>query len=110
MCARFRWASVPKVAQIAYGMTSQNFSSRSVVVRSGQPIAYLILIISGLVRVTDSSINKLGFALREMGRGQIIGQSEIFKGQLHFEMTYETSSPTDVFQLPLAIFQVDISM
>jgi CRP-like cAMP-binding protein len=107
----FKWATMPKVANIAYYMTSQNFSPRSVVVKAGQPIQYVILITSGLVKVAQPQEDaketaSLGLSVRELGRGQIIGQREIFKGLLHFDATYVTSTTTDVFQIPLSHFQV----
>lgn len=118
-----------KLAQVAYTMTSQIYSSNSQVINYGDPIKNIYVIGSGQVKVfpphskTESSVSnpriqdqvsltikrmekrlpKLAVAL--LGKGSVIGELEISKKMSNFENRYVASSGgCEVFLLPLHVY------
>lgn len=125
----FRHNIYSKIASIAYTMRSQTYSSQSVLVRMGDPINNVLLIASGQVKVysppnpaqlsgsssnqsEEQSIDKSvlkrlpRLAVAILGRGQIIGEVEIQKGERFFLMTYETASAsTEILEMPATVYK-----
>jgi CRP-like cAMP-binding protein len=121
----FKHLNYSKIASIAYTMKSQTYSGGSLIARNDQIINNVMLIASGQVKVyapatplsdpsdplqkiIEKRIPKLAVAI--LGRGQIIGESEVHKGERTFQMTYESySATTEVLELPATIFKENIN-
>lgn len=121
----FKNQNYSKIASIAYTMKSQTYSSGTSIIKQGDIINNVLLIASGQVKVfapvnKDSSgsseISKVvekrlpKLAVAMLGRGQIIGESEIMKGLREFQMTYETSAAsTEILEVPATVFKESIA-
>jgi CRP-like cAMP-binding protein len=131
----FNWYSYSKMSQIAYNLKSQSYSGRLTIVRAGQPITNILLIHTGLIKVVDTSHQLSSqdeteeereersaasprsllskhvsspLYVRELGRGQLIGETEVLKGLDVFEMTYEACGACEVFELSREHFEVSV--
>ena len=120
----FKNQNYSKIASIAYTMRSQTYSSGTIIIKQGDIINNVLLIASGQVKVfapvaKDSSstgdvskvvekrLPKLAVAM--LGRGQIIGESEMMKGQREFQMTYETcAASTEILEVPATVFKESV--
>lgn len=144
----FKHLNYSKIASIAYTMKSQTYSAGSVIIRAGQVINNVMLIVSGQIKVfanasdaaaadTSSSkhkavasstvskslaasyeisVNKMiakripRLAVSILGRGQIIGETEVYHGHRTFEMTYESfAAGTEVLEIPATVFKENIT-
>ena len=113
--------NISTLTALAYTMKGHTYSKNSIVVHSGSPLNDLHIILSGDVKVYTQTCNTgtkdmkeflenkrriPQIALSIMGRGRIIGESEIFKGVNNFEYTYEVvSSNTEIFAMPTTVFK-----
>jgi CRP-like cAMP-binding protein len=133
----FNWYSYSKMSQIAYNLKSQSYHGRLTIVKAGQPVTNVLLVHTGLIKVVDTShhLSLKGEAaeeeatttalgsprslltkhvtsplyVRELGRGQLIGETEVLKGLECFEMTYEACGACEVFELSREHFEVRLS-
>lgn len=157
----FKHLNYSKIASIAYTMKSQTYSSGSTIVKAGQVINNVMLIVSGEIKVFasaadaaaldnslkqkkfsgirppeestssaqqvipasksllatyETSVNKMiakripRLAVSILGRGQIIGEMEVHRGQRTFEMTYEScAAGTEVLEIPATVFKENIT-
>lgn len=128
----FNWYSYSKMSQIAYNLKSQSYHGRMTIIRAGQPVTNILLVHTGRIKVVDTS-HSLSLSkrdsgeeaenssprslltkhvssplyVRELGRGQLIGETEVLKGLHHFEMSYQACGACEVFELPRQYFEVD---
>jgi CRP-like cAMP-binding protein len=129
----FNWYSYSKMSQIAYNLKSQSYHGRMTIVRAGQPVTNILLIHTGLIKVVDTSHHlshketdeeelpatvagsprslltkhvTSPLYVRELGRGQLIGETEVLKGLDCFEMSYEACGACEVFELSREHFEV----
>lgn len=147
----FKHLNYSKIASIAYTMKSQTYSAGSVIVRAGQVINNVMLVVGGQIKVfassTDAaalpsdgygkskaamvssttvtkslaasyeiSVNKMitkripRLAVSILGRGQIIGETEVYHGQRTFAMTYEScAAGTEVLEIPATVFKENVT-
>jgi len=119
----FNHYSYSRLSNIAYTMRSQGYSTTSVVVTAGTPITKIMLVNTGQVKVVqpiakkqkkvageatnteilESRLPMLAVAI--LGRGSVIGESELHHNQTHFQMTYVSCSPDcEVFEMPLGVY------
>lgn len=121
----FQTMNISTLTALAYTMKGHTYSKNSIVVHSGSPLNDLHIILSGDVKVYTQTCNRgtkdmkeflenkrriPQIALSIMGRGRIIGESEVFKGVNNFEYTYEVvSSNTEIFAMPTTVFKEAMS-
>lgn len=131
----FNWYSYSKMSQIAYNLKSQTYHGRMTIIRAGQPVTNILLVHTGRIKVVDTSHNLMlsqksenhattssstlasprslltkhvssPLYVRELGRGQLIGETEVLKGLDTFEMSYQACGACEVFELPREYFEV----
>jgi CRP-like cAMP-binding protein len=120
----FKQFPFSKISSIAFTLKNQNHSNKATICKSGDKLDKLFLIISGEVRVeypkSDLSAMHEGYrskgvamaekmlpslAIAQIGRGCIIGETEVQQGKNHFAMTYKVCSvECEVFEMPLAVY------
>lgn len=100
---------------VASTVKNVNFKKKELIVAEGESIEYVLVIIAGDVKVCESqkvvhpnevegmSIMKK-IVVSTLGKGKIIGQSELFKDMTHFEYTYEASVLTETMVIPVTAF------
>lgn len=127
----FKMYNYSKIASIAYTMRSQTYSAQAVLASHGEVINNVILIVSGQVKVyaapgltsvstkirgeAGDNITKMiekripRLAVAMLGRGQIIGESEMHKNMSTFQMTYEAgSASTEVLEMPCTVYKESV--
>lgn len=100
---------------VASTVKNVNFKKKELIVAEGESIQYVIVIIAGDVKVCESQkvvhpnevegmpiMKKI--VVSTLGKGKIIGQSELFKDMTHFEYTYEASVLTETMVIPVSAF------
>lgn len=100
---------------VASTVKNVNFKKKELIVAERESIEYVLVIIAGDVKVCESqkvvhpnevegmSIMKK-IVVSTLGKGKIIGQSELFKDMTHFEYTYEASVLTETMVIPVTAF------
>mmetsp|Transcript_15227 Transcript_15227/g.20871 ORF Transcript_15227/g.20871 Transcript_15227/m.20871 type:complete len:511 (-) Transcript_15227:1550-3082(-) len=124
----FKTFAYSKIATIAYTMTNQTFSAQSRIVQFNDVIQQVMLIVKGQVKTyaTPVSLSELSrdpeigrllkkripqLAISFLGRGQIIGEAEVYSGLDRFQHTYEAAtSQTEVLQIPIDVFRENIAV
>ena len=100
---------------VASTVKNVNFKKKELIVAEGESIQYVLVIIAGDVKVCESQkvvhpndvegmsiMRKI--VVSTLGKGKIIGQSELFKDMTHFEYTYEASFLTETMMIPVSAF------
>lgn len=124
----FKAFAYSKIATIAYTMTNQTFSAQSRIAKFNETIQQVMLIVKGQVKTyatpvpvselsKDPDVGRLlkkripQLAISFLGRGQIIGEAEVYSGLDRFQHTYEAAtSQTEVLQIPLEVFRENIAV
>ena len=121
----FHKMNISTLTALAYTMKGHTYSKNTIVAHTGSPLIDLYIILSGDVKVYTLSCNGGAkdmeeflqskrripqIALSIMGRGKIIGESEIFKSVNNFEYTYQVvSSNAEIFSMPTTLFREAMS-
>lgn len=123
----FKSFAYSQVAAIAYTMTSQTYSSQSTIAKFEEEIKFVSLIVKGEVKTfaapvsplllsRDEEVGKVlqkripKLAVAFLGRGQIIGESEVHHGFTRFQHTYvAVASATEVLQIPIEVYKENVA-
>ena len=111
----FKHLNVSSLTAVASTVKNVNFKKKELIVAEGESIQYVLVIIAGDVKVCESQkvvhpndvegmsiMRKI--VVSTLGKGKIIGQSELFKDMTHFEYTYEASFLTETMMIPVSAF------
>lgn len=113
----FRQLNISSLTALALTVQHKDYHKHEVLATSGSHINYLMIIVSGEIKVTEcqclgnSKEIKASVPLTKkvvintLGKGKVIGQSELFKDSHYFEYTYEVSSSlVEVMTIPVSAF------
>lgn len=113
----FNFQSSAKIAQFAYNLQCQTYTSGTVIAKSRKMIRTLFLINSGSVKVVVTNAGMSGsgeesvgnrranLSALEFGRGQIVGLWEVLKGLDHYEMSYVANASCEIFEISRQYFE-----
>jgi CRP-like cAMP-binding protein len=114
----FNFAGFTKLSQLAYGMQNSLRPTNSIIASEGEPMNRVFIIGQGSVQVMASTGNLSELTenphirrkmprlcLCKMGRGQLIGLTEILESQKTFSATYISGSPDcEIYEVALTAY------
>ena len=114
--AVFRDAGYAKLAQIAFAMKFVQVSAKTRLVCAGDGVETVYLLGTGLVSVLSRCADpardgaqaggvfkSMSLAVAQWGKGFVVGERELQGGLQHFENTYETVGPCEMFEIPVQL-------